>query len=126
MNAIFDFSEAVLEKRIVGDGLLKELLEQKQFGTVDDRVDTLVEGLHRRERLKRITEENNRGVPALPGGMAAGTTWPTCPVQRVTVPSMGASTLTSRSRSCAMAGRNTYLATRSNPDRSSAEIRRPA
>src|SRR5438876_5376921 len=47
------------EKVIIGDGFFDELLQQKQFRTVDHRVNALLEGLHRREGLKRVTEQNH-------------------------------------------------------------------
>ena len=41
---------------VIGNRLLDELLEEEEFGTVDDRMDTLLEGLHGREGLKRLSE----------------------------------------------------------------------
>jgi hypothetical protein len=51
-DAILDFTEAVEEKVVVGDGFFDELLEQENLGAVDDGVDAVFEGFHRREGLE--------------------------------------------------------------------------
>src|SRR5947208_2876380 len=58
----------MLEQSIVGDGLFDELLEEKQFRTVNDGVDALLKGLHGREGLEGVTEQNNGRVAALGHG----------------------------------------------------------
>ena len=53
---------------VVGDGLFDELLEQEQLGAVDDGMDALLEGLHGREGLERVAEQDDGGVAALVHG----------------------------------------------------------
>ena len=61
-------TETMKEQRSIGDGFLDELLEQKQLGTIDDGINALLESLQWGERLKRISEENDRCVAALAHG----------------------------------------------------------
>ena len=56
------------KKIVVGHGFFHELLEQEHFGAVDDGVDAVLEGFHRREGLERFAEQENGGVPALVHG----------------------------------------------------------
>jgi hypothetical protein len=51
-NAGLDLVITVQEHSVVCDGLFDELLDQKQFGGVDDGVDTLPKRLHWRECLE--------------------------------------------------------------------------
>src|ERR1035437_2874372 len=62
---VLGFAEAGEEDGGVGNGLFDELLEQEQFGTVDDGMNALLKGLQRRKRLKRVTEKNDCCVAAL-------------------------------------------------------------
>ena len=62
------FAEAMEEHGVVGDCLLDELFEQEQLGTVDNRMDAMLEGLKRGKRLKGIAEEDYRGVAAMVHG----------------------------------------------------------
>src|ERR1035437_248518 len=68
IDAFLDFAKAVQEQVVVGHGLFHQLLEQKHFGTVDDGMNAVLEGFHRRESLKRIAEQNKRGMTALVDG----------------------------------------------------------
>ena len=47
INARLCFAEAVEEEIVVPDGLLDELLQEEQFGTIDDRVNTLLKRVQR-------------------------------------------------------------------------------
>jgi len=44
------------EQFVVRNRLLDQLFQEKQLGTVDDRVDALLKRLHRRERLKIVAD----------------------------------------------------------------------
>jgi len=59
------FAIGMQEQRVIGYGFFDELFEKEKLGAVDDSVDALLEGLHRREGLKRIAEENDCCMAAL-------------------------------------------------------------
>src|SRR5438876_9687980 len=59
------FAVAGQEEIVVGNRFFDELLQQEQFGAVNDRMDALLEGLHRSEGLKGIAEQDHRRVAAL-------------------------------------------------------------
>src|SRR6266699_5579017 len=67
-NPGLDFQIAVQKHGIVRHRLLDELLDQEQLGAVDDGVDALLKGLHRREGLERFPEEDDGRMPALTHG----------------------------------------------------------
>ena len=62
------FAISVQEEVVIGYGLLDELFDQEQLGAVNDSMDTLLKGLHGRESLKGIAQEENGGVAALAHG----------------------------------------------------------
>src|SRR5438445_7295233 len=65
VKAGLGFAIAVEKEEVIGNGLFDKLLDQKHFGAVDDRMHALLKGLHGREGLERIADQNDSSVSAL-------------------------------------------------------------
>jgi hypothetical protein len=59
---------AVQEHPIIGDRFFEELIDEKEFRTVNDRMDAVLERLHGREGLEGFADENEGGVATLAHG----------------------------------------------------------
>src|ERR1019366_1632468 len=65
IGLVLGLAETMQEQRIIGDGFLNQLLEQKELGTVDDRMNALLEGLEGCKGLEGISQEDNGRLSAL-------------------------------------------------------------
>src|ERR1035438_8580601 len=65
IGLVLGLAETMQEQRIIGDGFLNQLLEQKQLRTVDDRINALLERLEGCKGLKGVSQKDDGRLAAL-------------------------------------------------------------